>query len=152
MSILGKDTYNYITNEIDYDKLADAIVKANEEVECERQKQSKILTSSMALLLSVLFTLLSAVVGFFTYAISYLYIRLFTTINQSNLGGVKIASLNILICIIILAMLVVTIIMIVSAVKIYREKDKNFIMSAFSGVVGFAALVVAIIAMLKEVI
>lgn len=138
--------------EIDYDKLAEAIVKANEEVENKKQKSSKVLTSSMAMLLSLLFAILGVVIGFFTVAVIYSYILLFPTINQITLGRGKIVSLHILICLLILAMSVTVIIMMVSAVEIYREKDRNFIMGAFSGVVGFAALVVALITLLDGVI
>lgn len=40
MSLFGKDTYNYINNEIDYNKLAEAIVKA-QEIEKEQQIKEK---------------------------------------------------------------------------------------------------------------
>ena len=40
MSLFGKDTYNYINNEIDYDKLAQAIVKA-QKIEKEQQIKEK---------------------------------------------------------------------------------------------------------------
>ena len=143
---------DFVNIEINYDKLAEAIVKANEEVENKKQKSSKVLTSSMAMLLSLLFAILGVVIGFFTVAVIYSYILLFPTINQITLGRGKIVSLHILICLLILAMSVTVIIMMVSAVEIYREKDRNFIMGAFSGVVGFAALVVALITLLNGVI
>lgn len=40
MSLFGKDTYNYINNEIDYNKLAEAIVKA-QKIEKEQQIKEK---------------------------------------------------------------------------------------------------------------
>ncbi len=40
MSLFGKDTYNYINNEIDYDKLAEAIVKAQQKAK-EQQMNDK---------------------------------------------------------------------------------------------------------------
>ena len=140
-----------VNNEIDYDKLAEAIVRANEEVESKKQKSSKVLTSSMAMLLSLLFAILGVVIGFFTVAIIYAYTQLFSTINQMNMECGEIVSLHVLICLLILAMVITVTIMMVSAVEIYREKDRNFIMNAFSGVVGFAALVVAVIALFKGV-
>lgn len=140
-----------VVNKIDYKELAKEIVRANEEIESRKQKSSKVLTSSMAMLLSLLFAILGVVIGFFTVAIIYAYARLFSTINQTNMECGKIVSLHVLICLLILAMVVTVIIMMVSAVEIYREKDRNFIMSAFSGVVGFAALVVAVIALFKGV-
>lgn len=140
-----------VVNKIDYKELAKEIVRANEEIESRKQKSSKVLTSSMAMLLSLLFAILGVVIGFFTVAIIYAYVRLFSTINQTNMECGKIVSLHVLICLLILAMVVTVIIMMVSAVEIYREKDRNFIMSAFSGVVGFAALVVAVIALFKGV-
>lgn len=140
-----------VINKIDYKELAKAIVRANEEVESKKQKSSKVLTSSMAMLLSLLFAILGVVIGFFTVAIIYAYTQLFSTINQMNMECGKIVSLHVLICLLILAMVITVIIMMVSAVEIYREKDRNFIMNAFSGVVGFAALVVAVIALFKGV-
>ena len=38
-----------------------------------------------------------------------------------------------------------------AAKEIEREKDKNFIVSVFSGIVSFAALIVALVALFKEV-
>lgn len=109
------------------------------------------MSTHMDMLLSLLFAILGVVIGFFTVAIIYVYIQLFSTINQMNMECSKIVSLHVLILLSILAMVVTVIIMMVSAVEIYREKDRNFIMGAFSGVVGFAALVVAVIALFKGV-
>lgn len=39
MSLFGKDTYNYINNEIDYEKLAKAIVKAENELLEDKKKE-----------------------------------------------------------------------------------------------------------------
>lgn len=47
-----------INNEIDYDKLAEAIIRANENTENNNQKKSKVLVSAVAVFLSVLFGIL----------------------------------------------------------------------------------------------
>ncbi len=62
MSLFGKDTYNYIKNEIDYDKLASAIVKAQELKEisdAEKFKKTKP---------SIKAKILMCILGFFTFA------------------------------------------------------------------------------------
>lgn len=41
MSLFGKDTYNYINNEIDYDKLAEAIVKAQQKAKEQQIKEKE---------------------------------------------------------------------------------------------------------------
>jgi hypothetical protein len=38
-----------------------------------------------------------------------------------------------------------------SAKEIETEKDRNYIISVFSGIVSFAALIVALVALFKEV-
>ena len=44
MSLFGKDTYNYITNEIDYEKLADAICNEQQKrnIQSENEWQNAI--------------------------------------------------------------------------------------------------------------
>lgn len=137
-----------VNNEIDYEKLAEAIVKANEKVENTKQKSSKVLTATMAMFLALVFGLFGVGLCFFAVAAIVSYFQLIPTITDVQLNGLNKLSFQILIWMLIFIMFFTGIIMIVSAIEIYREKDRNFIMSAFSGVVGFAALIVALVTLL----
>lgn len=136
---------------IDYDKLANAIVRATNESENNKQQGTKALTTAMAVFMSVLFAALCVVMGVIVIATVIAFIEFMGKETWVHLATDIKVSLNIVIWSIVIAMFVTAVIMALSAIEIWREKDRNFIISAFSGVVGFAALVVAIIAFLKGV-
>lgn len=150
MSLFGRDTYNYINNEIDYDKLEKAIVKAYKELENEKQEKSKVLISAMALFIAVLFAVIFVVIGFFIVAFVSSYISLAKDGVFSQLEGITAICVHVLFWLFVVALLVTAIVMLISTIEVYREKDRDFIMSAFSGVVGFAALLIALVALLFD--
>lgn len=135
-----------INNEIDYDKLAEAIIRANENTENNNQKKSKVLVSAVAVFLSVLFGILCLAAFSFSIAFIHSYFHL---INQTN--NLIDWSTKTIIWLFIITIFIMGLIMGVSAIEIFREKDRHFIISVFSCAVGFIALVVALIALLKGV-
>ena len=74
-----------------------------------------------------------------------------------ELENMQMLALQIRICIYIVywlvffASLFFGIIFLACAIEIIKEKDSDFIMSAFSNIVGFIALIVALIALVKGV-
>ena len=148
--------------EIDYDKLAKAIVKAQERSDT-KESTSKIgfwrkvwcvitnknddstvsLTDSLAGLMSLFFNAVAWILfitGLLCFAM--IFVVIFQATNIQYLFSYIILT-------VLLPML--SLIMRGIANEIGREKDKNYIIAAFSGIVSFVALIVALIALFKEV-
>ena len=148
------------TTEIDYDKLAKAIVKAQQEVEEQKQKGaqqvektkgSKTVVSLLAFLSSVAFALLAGA----CFALFIGGIMAFSSVVE--LETMQMLTIQIKICfyivywLVFLASLFFGIVFFACAKEILKEKDRDFIMSAFSNIIGFIALIVALIALVKGV-
>ena len=152
--------------EIDYDKLAEAIVKAkkynedqkyNPETSTKKDFWKKVwciitnkipdntafLTTSIAGLMQLFFNsvaLLLLIVGLLCLAVIFVIIIQGT--NWQYLATyIMLAGLLPMIALIMRGI----------ANEMEREKDKNYIISAFSGIVSFVALIVALIALFKGV-
>lgn len=168
-----------INMEIDYDKLAEAIVKANntenvkqeEEINfsakekfrilkkgivqiitCKNKTESALTTGFFAILVSFFFRAL-ALFGVFAFAA--LIIGLFDTCRGMTWAGLQFLPniFTILTTILIgIALLMYSLIIWGSATEIENEKDKNYIISVFSGIVTFVALIVAFIALKNDMI
>lgn len=149
------------TTEIDYEKLAKEMVKAQQEAEeqkkIERQKaeeneisKSPFIISLMCFSILVISIVLSTLIVICCIAL----ILAFTNFTESRLWQ----DLSCLWQIIASVVLVLTIINILSlaivillaGIEIYKEKDRDFIMSAFSNMIGFVALIVALIALFQS--
>ena len=174
MSLFEKKIYN-VKNEIDYDKLAKAISKelaqnaqptTKEKPKNEKlgfwksmwyiirnKKQSNGCTTSGLIggLLSIGFNSL-AILG----AVAFVFGLISMVVTAVELPWSKNTTLGFALAIIIwLAILVLvallSIVFRASANEMKEEKDRNYIVTVFSGIVGFAALIVAVIALLKGV-
>lgn len=168
-----------VNMEIDYDKLAAAIVKANNKqntehtkqeeinlsakekfrilrkgivqiIKCKNKTESALTTSFFAMLVSFLFR---AVAIFGIFAFVALMVGLDATCDkmiwedwQIILNVFTIAT-TVLIGI---AILLYSLVIWGSATEIENEKDKNYIISVFSGIVTFVALIVAFIALKND--
>lgn len=150
MSLFGKKTYNYITNEIDYEKLAKAIVKANEEIEEKKQKKPSFFTRVIAGCLLGLFFGLGLIATALIFIFIYVYVQLGCKGILSTLVGWKLFRVHFLLCTVILVLIVITPVLFALAVEFWREKDRSYIMSAFSGTMGFLAVIIAAIALLQQ--
>ena len=176
MSLFGKDTYNYINNEIDYNKLAEAIVKTQnqaEEEQCNQENKTKItikdyikaiglilknkgntqgnLTISIfVLLISITFKLIS-ITGFCVTVIGVI-IAVKCFLRGLDVGNIALWIISAIVLIVLsVIVFLYSVIIWGASYEVEREKDKNYIVSVFSGIVSFAALIIAIIALVKGV-
>ena len=158
--------------EIDYDKLAEAIVKAQEKAkEIEKDEKSKekigffrsiwsilrgksssdgsLLSAPFAIIVSLVFRCM-AIFGFL--ATVFFVVAVIITLTHTTWQGLAIAanivSILLLLCTIVSGVLL-SVIFWGAANDAKHERDKSLIISVFSGLISFAALVIAIIALVK---
>lgn len=138
--------------EIDYDKLAEVIVKPKEIVNAEQVTnngtKSNTVSSFFAAIISIVFGLLGAfsvlmaiggVISFFQYLPKSIWTNCDAIINSIN---------QILVYLILIIIFVVFAFLSFSSIKeIMREKDRNYIVSVFSALTSLVALIVAFIAL-----
>ena len=138
--------------EIDYDKLAEAIAKTNNKIEAEANKSKKF-TSGMFTMFVYIFLRLIAILGWIiAFALLLGSINTFSEMSWSTLPAVAENIFQIIYTIAIIVMLILYPLMLwKSAKEIETEKDRNYIISVFSGIVSFAALIVALVALFKGV-
>lgn len=140
-NVINKNTYN-ITNEIDYKKLAEAIVSAQEKQNFHEQEESAVATP-FAIICSTFFLLSSIFMGMLT--IGFLAIPVVAFCGLYPLFLEELPS----------SAFVVFVLTAISALFCYllwkafksmsSEKDKSFIISIFSGMSSFAALIIAVL-------
>ena len=139
--------------EINYEKLADAIVAAN-----EKAKSSASNTTSRELMKFILTPFLYAVsflcavisIGFFVLAVQSINNAIsLSTISLSLLGDF---SKFLLAGLLALFMIALALFSLFSAKELSNETDRDYVASLFSNVVSFAALIIALVALLREVL
>ena len=138
--------------EIDYDKLAEAIVKAQEKGESEANKKRKFTSGSFAILVTIAFRIFTVFVGLLSVAMLIAIggvVDVFEWYGFSNIFVGIVSILMLLIFAVLLGLFAV--LLWKSAKEIETEKDRNYIISVFSGIVSFAALIVALVALFKGV-
>ena len=143
---------NNNVNEIDYDKLADAIVKAQEINEDKANQKHRFTSGSFAMLITVAFRVFSAFVGLLAVLMLVAPVVSWSTLQWNSFTNIVTSIVTIVFCIVFTTVLgVYTILLWKSANEIETEKDRNYIISVFSGIVSFAALIVALVALFKGV-
>ncbi len=134
-----------INNEIDYDKLAEAIVNAN-------NKQQELYSPSrewMKYILTPIFWGVAVLSGILAIA---MLIYTFKNINKVFDDGTLIEILTVVFeFMIALFGLGFCVFSVVTAIEIDKENDRTYVASMFSNIVAIAALVVALVALLKGV-
>ena len=136
-----------INVEFDYDKLADAIVRAQERANNESSIVSKTLsfmTGSFLRFLSVVGMLIGAclLIGIVYYAITEsVWLDLVSSITNG--------FMVVMIILLAIALFLFSRLLYKSAKAIENEMNKQFVVSVFSGVASFAAVVVALIALIR---
>ena len=139
--------------EIDYDKLAEAIVRAQNRNLSTNKIESKNTTRTFASLISLFFRsvaimllpLIIIIVLEIPQAIDEIMVwKNFSVIVVNILSMLSIASVA-------FVMGIYSVVLWKSAKEIEIERDKNYIVSVFSGIVSFAALIVALVALFKGV-
>ena len=138
--------------EIDYDKLAEAIVKAQEKSENEANRKNKFTSGTFAMIISLAFRGV-AILGWLIALVTPIAIinmaKSFVWVGVSAIVG-NIFSIAFVIALFVILVLY-SFLLWKSAKEIETEKDRNYIISVFSGIVSFAALIVALVALFKGV-
>ena len=154
-----KDKLQVINNiqelnlEIDYDKLAEAIVKAQNNNVTTDKNESKYTTKTFASLISLSFRSVSIMLLPIIVIIGLAMKHAITEIMLWDNFSIIIANImcTILVSSIAFVLGIYSAVLWKSAKEIEIEKDKNYIVSVFSGIVSFAALIVALVALFKGV-
>lgn len=144
-----RNEVTYITNEIDYDKLAKAMVKAlnnNDENTPQKTYTSKMLGKAC----SVIFRVISA----FGFTLLFMLIAgIFMDFNFSQYvtdNGLFNAIFFIVFYVFLCALIgVLSFFLFKSADEVEIETDKHYIVSMFSSLVCVAALIVSLVALFK---
>lgn len=165
---------NQLNLEIDYDKLAEAIVRAQEKAKqepvntddkkknCffvaawrilkgEKSKDGRYLSAPFAVISSVFFRMLSVLCIIFIPIFIIAGVR---TLKDAIWSGFEAITVNVsgmvLLIALILALLVYALLFWGAANDVYYEKDRNYVIGVFSGIISLTALVVSIIALFKN--
>ena len=140
-----------INPEINYERLAEAITKAQQL--SDENRSSMYLTKTFALMISLLFRAISIIAAPLSIMFGiWVYYEIISMLPSTGVMA------NIVLLISFMVPLVVSFILGLFAVLFWRaateiknEKDKNYVVSVFSGLISYAALIVAIVALLKGV-
>lgn len=156
-----KKTKTVIKNEIDYEKLTDAIVKAQKEIDYDKlaeaivnaQRRVNEADSSISKTFVV-------ITGMFFYAVSILggimaifigaYSIWYVVSNFNNDSKVTIGLLILFVVLVVAIILMFTYLLFKCAKEIENEKDKQYIISLFSAVVCFVALILSFVALVSK--
>lgn len=134
-----------VNNEIDYDKLAEAIVKANS----KQQEEYSPSREWMKYILIPIFWGIAILSGILAIAMFISLCQNITSVFESGMSTEIIAFLfEFLITFFTAGFCVFSI---VTAKEIDKENDRTYVASMFSNIVAIAALVVALVALLKGV-
>ena len=138
--------------EIDYDKLAEAIVKANSQLDAEANKSKKFTSGMFSISVFVILRVIALLGWIIAFALLIGSINTFIEMSWNDFSTVAENIFQIIYSITITVLLVLYPLMLwKSAKEIETEKDRNYIISVFSGIVSFAALIVALVALFKGV-
>lgn len=136
------DTVNI---EIDYEKLAEAIVKAE-----KKASETKSYTANTFAALSGLIFRGAAWIGMiFTWLFGIAGVAYLVMLDWKNVNVFTVVSSAFLIATILLLIFLLSILLLKSAKEIEGEKDRQFVVAVFSAIVSFTALVVALLALFK---
>ena len=136
--------------EIDYDKLAEAIVKANSQLDAEANKSKKFTSGMFSISVFVILRVIALLGWIIAFALLIGSINTFIEMSWNDFSIISGNIFQIIYSITITVLLVLYPLMLwKSAKEIETEKDRNYIISVFSGIVSFAALIVALVALFK---
>lgn len=130
--------------ELDYEKLADAIVKAQKKYAESDSAVSKMMSTLIGLAfytISITIGLLSIIVFFF----SWYYVLVLHAVSGKATSVLFLIFMSLL-CIIVF---VLGMALFKSAKELETERDKQFIVAVFSAMMSFSAMVIALISIFK---
>lgn len=148
----NNNSQKIVVQEFDYDKLAEAIVHAQEESSNKANEKKKFTSDAFAMLTTLTFRMM-AILGWLIMGIMPVLIISICMTSSWN-GFLDVAGNIIAILVIVLLAVLLfafSFILWKAGKEIEREKDGNYIVTVFSSVVSFAALIVALIALFKGV-
>ena len=138
--------------EIDYDKLAESIVKANSKLDAEANQSKKFTSGMFSMSVFVILRVIALLGWIIAFALLLGSINTFIEMSWNDFSTISGNIFQIIYSITITVLLVLYPLMLwKSAKEIETEKDRNYIISVFSGIVSFAALIVALVALFKGV-
>ena len=138
--------------EIDYDKLAESIVKANSKLDAEANKSKKFTSGMFSISVFVILRVIALLGWIIAFALLIGSINTFIEMSWNDFSTISGNIFQIIYSITITVLLVLYPLMLWKAAKeIETEKDRNYIISVFSGIVSIAALIVALVALFKGV-
>ena len=138
--------------EIDYDKLAESIVKAQEKSENEANRRKKFTSGTFAMIISFAFRGVAILGWLIAFATPVAIINMVKSFVWNEVNVVMGNVFSIAFAVVLFVVLVLySFLLWKSAKEIETEKDRNYIISVFSGIVSFAALIVALVALFKGV-
>ena len=134
--------------DINYDKLAETMIKAQEKA----NKEKSTVSDMFAMLTGVCFRIMS-IVGI-PFSILLAVSTIMIGINQMTwISGAWSIVSNCMLLVLLFLLAVVaflfSLLLYRSAKEIEKEKDRQFVIAVFSGVTSFAAVVVALVALLN---
>lgn len=141
---IEKNSYNYDSN-IDYEKLAEAIVDAQ-----QKAMQSESATSNLfATIISLVFKVISTVGMVFASALVIIGgYEIFFKNNTNSLVECILVFLMVFLLSLLLFLLALALWH--SAKELESEKDRQFVVAVFSAFASFCAMIVALIALFKS--
>ena len=138
--------------EIDYDKLAESIVKANTKLDAEANQSKKFTSGMFSMSVFVILRVIALLGWIIAFALLLGSINTVIEMSWNDFSTISGNIFQIIYSITITVLLVLYPLMLwKSAKEIETEKDRNYIISVFSGIVSFAALIVALVALFKGV-
>ena len=134
-----------VKNDIDYDKLAEAIVKANS----KQQESYSPSREWMKYILIPIFWILAVLSGLLAIAMFISLCQNAAIVFKSvTATGISVLIIEFVTTFFMLGFCVFSV---VAAKEIDKENDRSYVASMFSNIVAIAALVVALVALLKGV-
>ena len=138
--------------EIDYDKLAEAIVKAQDKSNSKAKEELKYMSGTFAIVTATILRCIAVLIAGTAFVIPF---RLGTMLGSLKWNGFKASVINVANIGFETAMIAVlalySYLLFKCAKEIQTEKDRHYVVSVFSGIVSFVALVVALVALFKGV-
>ena len=136
--------------EIDYDKLAESITKAQANANETTRKQKRYTLGTFATPLIVAFYSLSVIGWILVASIPIGVYKAWGSFGWNGFAECFSSVITIVFLLEIMVMVAMySILLWKSAKEVEAETDRNYVISMFSGVVSFAALIVALVALVK---
>ncbi len=137
-----------VSVEIDYKKLSDAINKDGTSI--NSLSKTWVVTQTVGIITSLTFLTLSAVMLLFAIALSHALYRVAIAGDFGNAAMPKIMFIFALLILINILVYIIAVLFGKTSWDIHNIKDKHYVVSLFSGITGFVAMIFAFIALFQD--